>query len=70
MDTRSETITPRTNVVRTMRKRDRLLNMLMVKKEQERIAEYRFHRYKDEFPKAKEKYLEWCKNNNVDSLTD
>lgn len=70
MDTRKESLAPVGNVIRTQQKRDRLLNLLMVSREQERIAKERWHRYEDISGRKENEYKEWCKNNLVDSLID
>lgn len=70
MDPRKETIAPVGNAIKTLQKRDRLLNMLLVKKEHQRIAEERFNRFKNTYPQHEVLYKEWCSNNSVPSLMD
>lgn len=60
--------TPQMNTVRNLRKRDQLLNSLLVYKEHQRIAEARFHRYKDLYPQKEAEYIKFCEELGVDSL--
>lgn len=54
--------------IRTQQKRDRLLSLLMVSQEHERIAQTKYHLYQDLYKNKKESYLQWCKDNNVESF--
>ena len=70
MDTRPESIAPVGNIIRTLRKRDRLFNMVLVEQEHVRIAKERFQRYENALPAYIKTYKEWCVNNQVPSLMD
>lgn len=68
MNTATESIAPLGNSIRIQQKRDRLLNLLIVSEEHERIAKEKFHRYTELYKLKKQEYMSWCKNNNVNPL--
>lgn len=69
MNSRPDSIAPPHGAsIRIQQKRDRLLSLVGVAEEHERIAKEKHHRYAEVAIKKKEEYLEWCKNNNVASF--
>ena len=59
---------PTLNSVKLMKARDRQLSMVGVAEEQAVIMKTRFHNFEKQSLKKREKYIEWCKENNIDSL--
>lgn len=69
MDTRAESILPPFGTsIRIQQKRDRLLSLVGVAEEHARIAKEKFNVYTTVHEKKKQDYLDWCKNNKVDSF--
>jgi hypothetical protein len=63
--------TPKVNIsIKTQLKRDRMLSMVMVAKEQQRISEQRFRLYKETYADKLKIYLDWCKVENVPSFIE
>lgn len=65
--------TPKVNrhaSIKTQTKRDRLLNLVMVAKEHQRIAEQRFHLYTTQYEDKLSAYKDWCKDNAVETFIE
>lgn len=55
-------------MINTQKKRDKKLQMVYVAQEQARISRAQTGISTQTYEQQKAKYLEWCKENNVDSL--